>query len=1047
MNCMACPARAAVLTWSGTAGATWNTSSTGWSNAGVGTPWDSSNGPADIADFNTVGATPLVSGTVYVNGITLNNTANISGGTISLGGATPTITMNASGGTIGTFLAGSGGLTVNGSGWLDLSSPRSSYSGTTTVNGGTLQVNDGGNLNGAANPYTTYTINSGATLLAGSSGSNGSIWGDAVTINSGGNLVMNNLAARDAVDSLTMSGGTMQGVQTRVYHGDTWTLNGANTVSAPLALLSFASGADGSFGLNVNSGITTISSGITDFQTYTGTPLVKSGAGILALVGANTYSGATTISAGVLQIGNGGSGEGLASPTIVNNGALEFNLGDSLTYAGAISGSGNLIQAGTGTITLTGTNSIAGNMQVSSGTQQIPVGRLAANFEYIGGSGPAAVVQSGGACFLNQNLDIGLGGADAKYQLSGGLLSTYESYIGYGSVASEFVQTGGTHSVGVTMNVGIETSGTYQLSGGLMTAPAESISVDAQSVFTQTGGTNSVGALTVDLYGTLATYNLDGGLLSVGSMRAGGPAVFQFSGGTLQSLSDLYSSLPITLATGGSGPIFDSNGNSLTIAAVLSGGGGFQKIGAGTLLLTASNDYTGPTLISAGTLEIGNGGSGASIGGTSNIVNNACLVFNNSDSAVLTAAITGSGSLTKLGSGSLLLSASNSYLNNAAINGGTLGLSQMILSQASVVAVAAGADMNLIYSGIDVVAALYLNGALQRPGLYGAGNTPAYFSGTGKLQVLAFPCVWNVSTPYFGDWNTAGNWAGGVVPTGSGTIAVFNTVAGATAAITNVPITLGVLNLASSSRIDITGVNQGALVMQADPNDSRYGGISQINVSGGSLAKLNLPLTFDSPATISIAGGSTLEIGNPVNLNGQTVTETGGGTLQLDVNFSAASGTLQANAGVVAVGAEAIVSPALLDIAGSAQLFGSGTIQSDVLYTSSAESTFAGSIVGTGHSLVLDGLGGSLTLSGSNTYAGDTLVDAGTLVEDSASALLNGSSLTVGANASELFAPSLQAAPAGDVQAVPEPGTLALLGVALCGAAVYRRVRSRWKTR
>ena len=50
--------------------------------------------------------------------------------------------------------------------------------------------------------------------------------------------------------------------------------------------------------------------------------LVKQGAGVQVLSGSNTYSGATTISGGTLQIGNGASGEGLASPTINNNSAL-----------------------------------------------------------------------------------------------------------------------------------------------------------------------------------------------------------------------------------------------------------------------------------------------------------------------------------------------------------------------------------------------------------------------------------------------------------------------------------------------------------------------------------------------------------------------------------------------------------------------------------------------------------------------------------------------------------------------------------------------------
>ena len=340
------------------------------------------------------------------------------------------------------------------------------------------------------------------------------------------------------------------------------------------------------------------------------------------------------------------------------------------------------------------------------------------------------------------------------------------------------------------------------------------------------------------------------------------------------------------------------------------------------------------------------------------------------------------------------------------------------------------------------MARLYLNGVLQHPGLYGASNEPAYFSGAGQLRTLALACIWNVSSPYFGDWNTAGNWAGGVAPSGIGTIATFNNaVAGPTAAITNVPITLGVLDLASSSRIDITGVDQGALVMQADPSDPRYGGIAQINVSGGSLAKLNLPLTFDSPATIGVAAGSTLEIGNPINLNGQTVTATGGGTLQFDVNFSAAGGTLQANVGAVAIAAEAIVSPAALDIAGDSQLGGSGIVEGAAMtYTSSASSTFAGNIAGAAGSLVLDAGSGTLTLTGVNTYEGGTTVEAGTLVLISDAAIGDGTNLTVGTT--EPFAPTEAAASKRFGRAActaPEPGTLGLFAAALAAAVVFDR--------
>jgi autotransporter-associated beta strand protein len=105
---------------------------------------------------------------------------------------------------------------------------------------------------------------------------------------------------------------------------------------------------------------------------------------------------------------------------------------------------------------------------------------------------------------------------------------------------------------------------------------------------------------------------------------------------------------------------------------------------------------------------------------------------------------------------------------------------------------------------------------------------------------------------------------------------------------------------------------------------------------------------------------------------------------------------------------------------------------------------------GGSRALVLLGDGtGELVLSGNNTYTGGTSVVGGTLVAASATALPNGSSLTVGQGASSLFAPSfagpaVEAAPAG-VAAVPEPGTLMLLLAALCGAVTCYRFSARSK--
>ena len=104
-----------------------------------------------------------------------------------------------------------------------------------------------------------------------------------------------------------------------------------------------------------------------------GVSLVINGAGVQVLAGSNTYSGATTIVGGTLQIGNGGSGEGLASPSVTmsNNATLAFNHADPLSYSGAISGSGQLVKLGVGVLDLSGTSTYSGPTTISAGTVEL----------------------------------------------------------------------------------------------------------------------------------------------------------------------------------------------------------------------------------------------------------------------------------------------------------------------------------------------------------------------------------------------------------------------------------------------------------------------------------------------------------------------------------------------------------------------------------------------------------------------------------------------------------------------------------------------------
>ena len=97
-----------------------------------------------------------------------------------------------------------------------------------------------------------------------------------------------------------------------------------------------------------------------------------------------------------------------------------------------------------------------------------------------------------------------------------------------------------------------------------------------------------------------------------------------------------------------------ANPNSVTLPGNIAGIGSIAKDGAGTLILTGTNTCSGLTTIGAGTLQIGEGGTSGTLG-TNNVANNGILVFNRSNASTNNALISGTGSLTKLGSGLLVL--------------------------------------------------------------------------------------------------------------------------------------------------------------------------------------------------------------------------------------------------------------------------------------------------------------------------------------------------------------------------------------------------------
>lgn len=118
------------------------------------------------------------------------------------------------------------------------------------------------------------------------------------------------------------------------------------------------------------------------------------------------------------------------------------------------------------------------------------------------------------------------------------------------------------------------------------------------------------------------------------------------------------------------GAVNVNSGETTTWSNDVTGHIELRKGGAGTLVLTGTNSYTGGTTIDMGTLQLGNGGQTGSI--TGNVVDNGSLVFNRSDDVTFKGYIVGSGTVEKAGKGSLILTGDSLYSGGTLISNGIL---------------------------------------------------------------------------------------------------------------------------------------------------------------------------------------------------------------------------------------------------------------------------------------------------------------------------------------------------------------------------------------
>ena len=309
-----------------------------------------------------------------------------------------------------------------------------------------------------------------------------------------------------------------------------------------------------------------------------------------------------------------------------------------------------------------------------------------------GGGGGAGL---GGAIFVQQGGNLTLAGS---LTVNG---NTVTAGIGGGSGAGK-----GSDGSAFRSGIFLQGNGTITFSPGIgQTATVSDVIADQ----TGSGGTGLTAGswnLTKSGLGTLLlsganTYSggtiISGGTLAVSTNDNLGSASggLTFGGGTLQYLSSFDLARSITLNSGGG--TFDTNSYSSTLSGNITGPGSLTKTGGGTLMLSGGNTYSGATNVNAGTLQAGatNTLSASSAftvlaSGTLDLNNlnqiigslagsgpvklgSATLtVGNDNTSTTYSGGISGTGGLTKVGSGFFTLSSNNTYTGPTTVKFGTL---------------------------------------------------------------------------------------------------------------------------------------------------------------------------------------------------------------------------------------------------------------------------------------------------------------------------------------------------------------------------------------
>jgi fibronectin-binding autotransporter adhesin len=657
---------AASLSWDGsdtvTAGAqggagNWNVNSTAnWWDGTANVVWPALGGTDDDAIFEGTAGTVTLTSAITANDLTFNTTGYILSGaqTLTLNGTTPTITVGTSitatiGNGTATVLAGSAGLTKAGAGTLILSgSLANTFTGITTINGGTLTIAadtalgaapgapvanqltlDGGTLRISA---AGQTLNANRGITLGASGATldtSTITGTGVTTTIGGVLAGTGPLTLKATGNLSSNGGGDGGLGIKLNQA-TNTFIGDVTITAGLVSyahnLSFGDAAnkiilngggllDNNANINLARDIEVQAGGAT-FRAYGSVTTATWSGAITGSGGINRTDGGTLTLSGNLsgfsgtynnQGGNTtltGTAATIGGNWTASGGTLTVNSTANQTLAGNLTGAGAFAKNSAGILTLSGTNNHTGATTITAGTLR---------------QGVANAVSLGGALTVNGTSVFDLNGFNASVGSLAGVSTGIVSDDAAGSGTTTLSLTAGAGSSAVNIKDGASrtlalrvtnatgafalTNGANTFSGGIVLANAAGGT--RMSPGTITAGAYGTGAITVgesatDLAGIFfatASQTLSNPIISntnlgtdrVGTYRVDATGIV-LSGQLTANLAPMTFSTNATGSISATGKITGSNGLML-LSHTLGG------TSLGVTISNTANDYQGDTVI------------------------------------------------------------------------------------------------------------------------------------------------------------------------------------------------------------------------------------------------------------------------------------------------------------------------------------------------------------------------------------------------------------------------------------------------------------------